>query len=164
MELGMHRDIDTFSGTHPSLTPTAIEIYKRTWFCAILIDIRVSFHYGRPLNMRFENWNTPFPDWQFEDLIQSNHNVDGEAFTALIKGACLSGRISDVVHGIGMLDRDTQLVDRLNGLIFWFNGVSERIANVMNTIDRYQPWGLMHEAGICYHCGVLMAYRLFGEK
>lgn len=128
-ELGLHRNVSKFSAAL-SIGETTVETYKRTWFCAINIDLVCSQLMGHPTLIKNGEWDTPFPDWKYEYLAQFNSHVDTIAFDAQINLVTIVSNCQNIGAGVNMLNRKPKIELVLNQLTVWFTKLPVRLNKV----------------------------------
>ncbi|KAJ3416379.1 Transcriptional activator of fatty acid utilization [Chytridiales sp. JEL 0842] len=90
VEMGMHRNLDNLH--HPNLSPALRQSMRATWFCLYILDRYTSVVEGRPMAISDEEWDTPFPSGEDQDLLHLKFHV----------GLCeILGRIANYVNRPG---------------------------------------------------------------
>lgn len=94
-EMGMHRNLSKHR-MKITITENTHDIYRRTWFCAYILERQSCLLTGRPLSIRDGEWDTSLPDWKMVSQGTSDALVDFKGFVNQIEMAKIIGGIAEI--------------------------------------------------------------------
>ncbi|KAJ3329400.1 hypothetical protein HDU76_007974 [Blyttiomyces sp. JEL0837] len=160
VELGMHRNLDNMQ--HPRLDEGLRQSMRATWFCLYILDRYTSVVEGRPMAICDEEWDTPFPSGDAEELSMLKFHV------GLVE---ILGRIANYVNRPGRPGRpqwhpglapppidSKKIINEINAqLAAWLASVPVSLSTRPLPGAR---WSFHHHLFAMFHTATVLLHRL----
>ncbi|KAK9711689.1 hypothetical protein K7432_007662 [Basidiobolus ranarum] len=164
-DLGLHRDPNIWNS---KLTPNEMESRKRVWWVCYIIDRFSSVCVGRPVSIYYQQFDTPLPRLDEEDISSLNQvslhsGMSLRVFVEVIKLHELIGHVWSTIH----IARATQKLNKIHyALIMWLDSLPLGLAYVP---AEYFAGNLPKNpaiiyAHVWYHSALILLHRPFISK